>query len=83
MPSILEKITHKVLDTLKQLVNSVLLWSDLIISLAWSVTSANVLKTFESNTVSEIQQLSKDFRWLHIPSECNPADMVSLGLDLI
>ncbi|GBM81691.1 hypothetical protein AVEN_92819-1 [Araneus ventricosus] len=45
-------------------------------------TPPNLLKTFVSNRVSQIQQLTKDFQWKHIPSECNPADLISRGLDV-
>ncbi|GBN91970.1 hypothetical protein AVEN_147041-1, partial [Araneus ventricosus] len=34
------------------------------------------------SALKRIQQLTKDFQWKHIPSECNPADLISRGLDV-
>ncbi|GFQ77818.1 integrase_H2C2 domain-containing protein [Trichonephila clavata] len=78
---ILVKFTNKVLAALKERVDSVKLWTDSSIALSWINTSPHLLKTFVANRVSQIQQLSKDFQWRHIPSECNPADALSRGLD--
>lgn len=60
----LAKLNHKVLVTL----GFVRLWSDSTIALA--CTPANFLKTFVNKSVSEIQQLSKDFLQLHISPDC-------------
>ncbi|GBL91112.1 hypothetical protein AVEN_184477-1 [Araneus ventricosus] len=79
---LLSKLTHKVISALKMQIESVQLWSDSTIALAWINTPPNLLKTFVSNRVSQIQQLTKDFQWKHIPSECNPADLISRGLDV-
>ncbi|GBN15570.1 hypothetical protein AVEN_55008-1 [Araneus ventricosus] len=79
---LLSKLTHKVMSALKMEIESVQLWSDSTIALAWINTPPNLLKTFVSNRVSQIQQLTKDFQWKHIPSECNPADLISRGLDV-
>ncbi|GBN98193.1 hypothetical protein AVEN_154690-1 [Araneus ventricosus] len=79
---LLSKLTHKVISALKMQIESVQLWSDSTIALAWINTPPNLLKTFISNRVSQIQQLTKDFQWKHIPSECNPADLISRGLDV-
>ncbi|GFQ77683.1 integrase catalytic domain-containing protein [Trichonephila clavata] len=78
---LLVKLTNKVLAALKEGVDSVKLWTDSSIALSWINTSPHLLKTFVANRVSQIQQLSKDFQWRHISSECNPADALSRGLD--
>ncbi|GFW95327.1 integrase catalytic domain-containing protein [Trichonephila clavipes] len=63
-------------------INSVNLYSDSTIALAWINSPSNLLKTFVSNRVSQIQQLLRDFQWQHVPSELNPADLISRGLDV-
>ncbi|KAK9679934.1 Pao retrotransposon peptidase [Popillia japonica] len=40
----------------------------------------NRLKTFVSNRVAEVQELSAQFTWRHVPSAENPADCLSRGL---
>lgn len=72
----LAKLNHKVLAAL----GFVRLWSDSTIALAW--TPPNFLKKFVNKSVSEIQQLPKDFLQLHISPDCKSADLVSRGLDL-
>ncbi|GFU68302.1 DUF1758 domain-containing protein [Trichonephila clavipes] len=52
------------------------------IALAWINSPSNLLKTFVSNRVSQIQQLSRDFQWQHVPSELNSTDLISRGLDV-
>ncbi|GFQ90846.1 integrase catalytic domain-containing protein [Trichonephila clavata] len=78
---LLVKLTNKVLAALKERVDSVRPWADSSIALSWINTSPLLLKKFLANKVSQIQQLSKDFQWRHISSECNPADALSRGLD--
>ncbi|GBN05659.1 hypothetical protein AVEN_2966-1 [Araneus ventricosus] len=79
---LLSKLTHKVISALKMQIESVQLWSDSTIALEWINTPPNLLKTFVCNRVSQIQQLTKDFQWKYIPSECKPADLISRGLDV-
>ncbi|GFT71061.1 transposon Ty3-I Gag-Pol polyprotein [Trichonephila clavipes] len=72
---LLLKLTHRVISALKMQLESAQLWSDSTIAFTWINTPPNLLKTFVGNRVSKINQLSKDFQWKHISSECNPADM--------
>ncbi|GFW96374.1 integrase catalytic domain-containing protein [Trichonephila clavipes] len=79
---LLAKLIHKVKAALKIQINSVNLYSDSTLALAWINSPSNLLKTFVSNRVSQIQQLSRNFQWQHVPSELNPADLISRGLDV-
>ncbi|GFW18305.1 integrase catalytic domain-containing protein [Trichonephila clavipes] len=58
----LAKLIHKVKAALKMQINSVNLYSDSTIALAWINSLSNLLKTFFSNRVSQIQQLSRDLK---------------------
>ncbi|XP_042899319.2 uncharacterized protein [Parasteatoda tepidariorum] len=62
-------------------IKEVTLFSDSTIALAWINSSPHQLKTFVGNRVSKIQTLSNNFHWRHIPSEENPADLISRGID--
>ncbi|XP_072389441.1 uncharacterized protein [Diabrotica undecimpunctata] len=51
------------------------------IVLSWLKTSANLLKTFVSNRVAEIQETTSFAQWRHVPGKDNPADLVSRGVE--
>ena len=55
------------------------LWSDSTIALNWIATEPYKLKTFVSNRITEIQDLTANCQWRHVPSLQNPADLVSRG----
>nr|CAH7718714.1 unnamed protein product [Callosobruchus chinensis] len=55
-------------------------WTDSTIVLGWLKSAPNKLKAFVSNRVSEIQNLTTLDKWRHVPSEFNPADLVSPGI---
>lgn len=40
------------------------------------------LKQFVSNRVKEIQDLTSEAKWLHVPSKDNPADLISRGIPI-
>ena len=75
------KLMKKVLSSLNVEIETVVLWSDSMISLAWIKKSPHLLKTFVANRVSSIQELTRNYQWMHVPSESNPADVLSRGLD--
>ncbi|CAK9799185.1 hypothetical protein ANTPLA_LOCUS1922 [Anthophora plagiata] len=60
-------------------INQVYLWSDSTITLHWINTEPYLLKTFVANRISEIQNLSKSCEWRHVPTQDNPADLISRG----
>ncbi|GFS71945.1 integrase catalytic domain-containing protein [Trichonephila clavipes] len=71
---LLLKLTHRVISSLKIQLEFVQLWSYSTFAFKWINTLPNLLKTFVDYRVSQIHQLSKDFQWKPISSECNPAD---------
>ncbi|GBM69371.1 hypothetical protein AVEN_272189-1 [Araneus ventricosus] len=78
---LLAQLTRKVLNALKLKINQVLLWSDSTVALSWIDTPPHLLKTFVSNRVAQIQELTKEYHWSHITSKNNPADLLSRGID--
>ncbi|XP_054745714.1 uncharacterized protein LOC129250098 [Anastrepha obliqua] len=54
-------------------------WSDSTIALAWIAGEPSRWNVFVANRVAKIQQLTKTFSWNHVPTDQNPADIVSRG----
>lgn len=72
----------QLVDNLRKTTNftePVTMWSDSTIVLYWLQSRSNSWKVFVSNRIAEIQRLTKDFEWRHIPTELNPADRISRG----
>ncbi|XP_018365360.1 PREDICTED: uncharacterized protein LOC108762729 [Trachymyrmex cornetzi] len=61
-------------------VHRISLWSDSTIVLGWIRTEPHALKTFVANRIAKIQELTQEgATWQHVPSEENPADLLSRG----
>nr|XP_049463443.1 uncharacterized protein LOC125906840 [Anopheles coluzzii] len=56
-------------------------WSDSSIVLHWLAANPSRWKTFVANRVSEIQHLTANGKWNHVPGIENPADIISRGMD--
>ncbi|XP_054745898.1 uncharacterized protein LOC129250288 [Anastrepha obliqua] len=72
----------RLLAKIKPLFNAnttVFLWTDSQIVLHWLELHSATLSTFVGNRVSEIQDLTADASWRHVPTKCNPANIVSRG----
>ena len=54
--------------------------SDSMSVLWWVRNHSRNFKPFIANRVGEIQTVSKPEQWRYIPSELNPADIISRGL---
>lgn len=54
-------------------------WSDSTITLSWIAGEPSRWPTFVANRVTKIQHLTADCIWRHVPSELNPADLLSRG----
>ncbi|KAJ8933002.1 hypothetical protein NQ318_003667, partial [Aromia moschata] len=55
--------------------------ADSSITLCWIASQPNTWQVFVSNRVSQIQQLTDISSWRHVPSEFNPADILSRGVE--
>lgn len=76
---LLSKLLVQVKKSLILKTSSCFLWSDSTIVLGWLKTSPNLLKTFVCNRVADIQDLTSDAVWRHVPTKFNPADLLSRG----
>ncbi|XP_053686318.1 uncharacterized protein LOC128735858 [Sabethes cyaneus] len=76
---LLTRLLAKVLPALDMPVQEVVLWSDSMIVLAWLKKPLNQLQLFVRNRVAVIQQHTDNFRWEHVRSHQNPADVISRG----
>ncbi|GBN32404.1 hypothetical protein AVEN_142786-1, partial [Araneus ventricosus] len=74
------QLKAKVEQALNLQIGSILMYTDSTISLAWIHTSPHRLKTFVANRVVKIQRLTQNCEWQHVPSNLNPADVLSRGL---
>ncbi|XP_015915017.2 uncharacterized protein [Parasteatoda tepidariorum] len=78
---LLSKLVKRVVAALKLETVEIYLWTDSMIVLAWLQKEPIDLKTFVQNRVATIQELFPNQRWRHVPTDENPADLVSRGVD--
>lgn len=79
---LVSKLLFKCVSELDLEVDKVYFWTDSTIVLCWLAKESRTWKTFVSNRVSEIQQLTNINDWNYIASEHNPADVISRGANL-
>lgn len=63
-------------------IDEVHLWSDSQIALCWIASPASRWNVFVANRVSQIQTLTNNFKWHHVRSADNPADLPSRGIPI-
>lgn len=77
---LLTKLVEKVKQSMTLTFHRTFFWTDSTVVLGWINTSPNLLNTFVSNRIAQIQDLSKESEWYYVKSEDNPADILSRGL---
>ncbi|XP_033359916.1 uncharacterized protein LOC117238812 [Bombus vosnesenskii] len=60
-------------------VSRIMYWTDSTIVLQWIKSSPHTLKTFVANCVAELQTKTNIADWRHVPTDDNPADLISRG----
>lgn len=75
------QLASAVSKTLRCHIARTVYWTDSSICLSWLGTNYNKLKTFVSNRVASILELTEGSEWRHIPTSLNPADYGSRGVD--
>lgn len=76
----LARLMKKVVNSLNTSIDKIVYWSDSTIVLNWLQTEPRQLQMFVANRVSEIQELTDYTSWRHVPTQENPADLLSRGL---
>ncbi|KAL0870369.1 hypothetical protein ABMA27_005379 [Loxostege sticticalis] len=75
------RLCSKLVKALKLNITQITFWTDSTILLCWIKTSQNLLKAFVSNRIQEINELTSGHTWRHVPTELNPADLASRGVE--
>ncbi|XP_058817359.1 uncharacterized protein LOC131680663 [Topomyia yanbarensis] len=78
---LLANLVHLVAETINYQ-GKVLLWTDSSIVLHWLSSTPSSWQTFVANRVAEIQRLTTNAFWKHVPSCDNPADLISRGMNV-
>ncbi|GFX51297.1 uncharacterized protein TNCV_2736481 [Trichonephila clavipes] len=78
---LLAKLVKRVVAALQLETAELYICSDSMIVLAWLRKEPMDLKIFVQNRVAKIQELYPNQLWRHVPSDQNPADLVSRGVD--
>ncbi|GFW78685.1 uncharacterized protein TNCV_4261081 [Trichonephila clavipes] len=78
---LLAKLVKRVVAALQLETAELYLWLDSMIVLAWLRKEPMDLKTFVQNRVAKIKELYPNQLRRHVPSDQNPADLVSRGVD--
>uniref|UniRef100_A0A2S2N7B6 Integrase catalytic domain-containing protein n=1 Tax=Schizaphis graminum TaxID=13262 RepID=A0A2S2N7B6_SCHGA len=80
---LLSDLTTEVISELKKLniilhQCDVILWSDSTVVIAW-INSTQPLKSYVSNRIAQILDNTDKRQWNHVPTDCNPADIITRG----
>ncbi|XP_047527076.1 uncharacterized protein LOC125064193 [Vanessa atalanta] len=73
------RLCKSVLESLRCNITRIVHWCDSSVVLGWLNTSPNKLKTFVANRVVEICETTTPANWRHVPTNDNPADLISRG----
>ncbi|XP_047024876.1 uncharacterized protein LOC124633636 isoform X1 [Helicoverpa zea] len=74
------RLCAKVLESLRCNIISKTIWTDSMVVLGWLKVQYKHLKAFVRNRVNEINEITADYSWRHVPTDCNPADLASRGV---
>ena len=76
----LAKLMKYVQETLQLNIATIHLWTDSQVTLTWIKSHASRWKDYVRNRVSQIQELTQEAHWRHVPGSSDPADCASRGL---
>jgi hypothetical protein len=77
---LLSQLVVKVKQAMNIDFDKITLFSDSTIVLSWIRSQSTKMKTFVSHRIAEIQDLTSPDSWRHVPTDENPADIISRGL---
>ncbi|XP_078370370.1 uncharacterized protein LOC144654152 [Oculina patagonica] len=61
--------------------SEIILWSDSQIVLSWITSSKPLRQQFIQHRVQRIRDITSQSTWMYCPTSCNPADLITRGLD--
>lgn len=74
------RLYQKVINSLRDKVGSTTLWSDSMVVLGWLNKLPSKLEPFVRNRVATILEDTERCIWRHVPTDQNPADLISRGI---
>lgn len=77
---LLAQLAAKVADSWAIECNTIQLWTDSMIVLGWLNSHSSRLKTFVAIRVSQTLEITSAKQWHHVPTNENPADVLSRGI---
>lgn len=75
------RLYEKVIGSLRARVDSVTFWTDSMIVLGWLKMLPSRLQLFVRTRTAEINEKTSHHTWRHVPTNQNPADLISRGVD--
>lgn len=75
---LLAELVNNVIDSFSEKYE-VHCWSDSMVVLSWLREESSNFNVFVANRVSRIQTLTNQMTWHHVPTDLNPADILSRG----
>ncbi|XP_075162264.1 uncharacterized protein LOC142234937 [Haematobia irritans] len=76
------ELLHSIKPSFPNAPHKIFCWSDSTITLAWISNEPSRWQSLISNRVEKIQRLTHDCIWQHVPSNLNPADLLSRGTNV-
>lgn len=73
------RLCNTVKESIRYEFDRIIHWCDSTTVLAWLTGNPNKLKTFVANRVGEIVETTKPSSWRYVPTDQNPADLISRG----
>lgn len=76
------RLYEKVATSLRVTISRVYCWTDSTIVLGWLQMLPTKLQPFVRNRVAEVLDKAGNCTWRHVPTDQNPADLISRGVDI-
>lgn len=74
------KLCKMVMESIRYTPSRLIHWCDSSIVLCWINNDTKKLKTFVANRIGEIKESTKASSWRYVPTNSNPADLISRGV---
>jgi hypothetical protein len=75
------QLCTKVTQSIKTNISKYVIWTDSTVVLGWLKSQTKTLQTFVRNRVNKINELTQGYEWFHVPTNLNPADLASRGVE--